>query len=274
VPVQIIYNYTTPGSGFFPLSEQEGPAEAYILPPASRNTLVASARGAVDAIIQKALRGPTPPTRFIISMVTMAGAGVQQQAFWTNEMGGTYRVILRADKIMDINQHLKNSIPERESKRGWSKEGKIDRYAKAVVTHELGHMLHAFSDPNKFLTAVDTIATLPLPPEPPTTDPLRPQKEKIARINTNVILALNMQPYKDKWGYARNGMKGNPSEVVAEVFTALMHGRNVPKGLAAVYVAYGGIRSATIDAALKKSFGGEIPTINQPEDAIPIINQP
>ncbi len=82
--------------------------------------------------------------------------------------------------------------------------------------------------------------------------------------------AIAAKNYKAKWTYAR----ANPGEVVPEVFTAIMHGRKVPKGLAAVYVAYGGARSAKINAALVKSFGGPVPAFNQPEDAIPIINQP
>jgi hypothetical protein len=52
---------------------------------------------------------------------------------------------------------------------------------------------------------------------------------------------------------------GNPGEVVPEVLTAIQHGRTVPKGLAAVYVAYGDQRSPSVDAALQQSFGGRSP---------------
>ena len=65
----------------------------------------------------------------------------------------------------------------------------------------------------------------------------------------------------------------NPSEVVAEVFTALMNGRNnIRRGLAAVYLAYGGMRSSNIDGLLQQIFAGPVPNFATPEATIPVIN--
>jgi hypothetical protein len=86
-------------------------------------------------------------------------------------------------------------------------------------------------------------------------DPLLVEKTQSPRSTANVIQALNAKNYKGKWSYAM----GNPGEVVPEVLTAIQHGRTVPKGLAAVYVAYGGQRSPSVDAALQQSFGGRSP---------------
>ncbi len=163
--------------------------------------------------------------------------------------------------------HATTSMSGRESKRGWSDARKKARFIKGAVTHEIGHMLHSFADNTKFVTATMMPTEIPLMNA---ADPLYPEKVHVATINGQVIQALNAKNYKLKWTYARD----NPGEVVAEVFTAIMHTRKIPKGLAAVYVAYGGRRSADIDAALRKAFGGPIPAINQPEDAIAIINQP
>jgi hypothetical protein len=268
-PVTIAYNNTFP---------QNNPAtqnpDDYTLPDALRDTILVGARAAVRAIVQNALSGLNafPPTQFVVSLVTLPGTPgtpqVHQQSFWTTVNGvRKYRVILRTDKILNE----RDSMAGRESRRGLTGTGKEERYAKATVTHEVGHMIHAFSDSDKFLTALYTIAQ---PPPANQHAHLQSQKDQITRVNTDVMLALNAKGYKAKWGYATDAMRKNPAEAVAEVFTALIHGQNVPKGLAAVYVAYGGIRSNTIDEALRKSFGGAIPTISQPQDAIPIINEP
>ena len=97
----------------------------------------------------------------------------------------------------------------------------------------------------------------------------RAMKCDIATKNGQVIDALKAKRYEEKWTYA---LLANPAEVVAEVFTALMHNRNVPKGMAAVYVAYEGLRSQRINDKLRRIFGGEIPAFDQPEDAIHYIN--
>jgi hypothetical protein len=131
----------------------------------------------------------------------------------------------------------------------------------------MGHLLHAHTSLNTYLMSTMMPAAIPLIPA---LDPLRAEKIHIAKVNGAVVQALNAKGYKQKWTYAI----GNPGEVVPEVFTAIRAGRNVPKGLAAVYVAYGGPRSASINAALQTSFGGPIPPIIEPEDCIPIINAP
>ncbi len=266
VAVTFDYDYTQPTNILNPAF-----APAFTIPVAWLNTILASARSAVRPIIDKVLIGAAPPTRFRITI--FRANGVQQQAFWTNENGGTYRVILRADKLMDMTQwggDVTTSMAGRESRRGWTNARKKKRFAKAVATHELGHMLHAFTSPNIFLTSTLMPAAIPAIQHAAPPDPLAEEKVHIAQVNGRVMQAIAAKNYKAKWGYAQ----ANPGEVVPEVFTAIMHGRKVPKGLAAVYVAYGGARSAKINAALVKSFGGPVPAFNQPEDAIAIINQP
>jgi hypothetical protein len=259
IAVTIDYEYTglaAPGHPF---------AAAYTIPPAWRNTIYQKARQAARGIIDHVLTGPAPPTQFIITIFRCAG--VQQQALKTNENGGTFRVLLRADKLMDMGQwgqDVDTSMAGRETKRAHFNKSKRQRFAKAVVTHEMGHMLHAHAALDTFL-----IATM-MPAQIPTIgalDPLRAEKLHLCTVNGAVIQALNNKGYKQKWGYAL----GNPGEVVPEVFTAIQHGRAVPKGLAAVYVAYGGIRGGNVDVALQQSFGGPIPVIGEPEDCIPII---
>lgn len=262
VPVTVDYEYTSPAVGGHPF------AAMYTIPPEWRTTIYKKAREAVRGIIANVLTGPAPPAQFIITIFRCAG--VQQQALKTNENGGTFRILLRSDKLMEMNQwggDVNTSMAGRESKRAHFDKSKRRRFAKAVTTHEMGHMLHAHSAPNTFAMATMMPANIPLIPA---LDPLRGEKIHICNVNGAVIQALNAKGYKQKWSYAI----GNPGEVVPEVFAAIQAGRNVPKGLAAVYVAYGGPRGGNIDAALRKSFGGPIPTINEPEDCIPIINQP
>jgi ketosteroid isomerase-like protein len=71
-----------------------------------------------------------------------------------------------------------------------------------------------------------------------------------------------------EWSYALQ----NPAEIVAEGYLAMANGRDVRQGIAAVYVAYGGIRSNAINARLVAAFGGAaVPVMSQPEDALPHI---
>ncbi len=260
--VTVDYQYTSPAVAGHPF------AASYTIPPAWRTTIYHKAREAIRGIITNALSGGAPPNQFIITIFRCAG--VQQQALKTNENGGTFRIILRADKLMDMGQwgqDVTTSMAGRESQRAYFDKRKRKRFAKAVTTHEMGHMLHAHSDLNSFLMSTMMPAAIPLIPA---LDPLRLEKIHICNVNGDVVQALNNKGYKQKWTYAI----GNPGEVVPEVFTAIQHGRKVPKGLAAVYVAYGGLRGGNIDLALGQSFGGPIPPINEPEDCIPIINQP
>ena len=123
---------------------------------------------------------------------------------------------------------------------------------------------------DKFLTATMTPDQIPTIQNANPPDPLAAEKIHICNVNWRVMQALLAKDYKFKWNYALT----NPGEVVAEVFTAAMRKQNVPRGLAAVYVAYGGIRSPDINATLQESFGGRIPNIAEPEDAVAIINAP
>ncbi|MEX2565437.1 MAG: hypothetical protein WD431_05810 [Cyclobacteriaceae bacterium] len=263
VPFTTDYEYTSCANAAHPF------AAAYDIPQAWRDTIYQKARTVARGIVENVLTGANPPTQFIITIFRCAG--VQQQALWTNENGGTYRVLLRADKLMDMGQwggDVDTSLSGRESKRGWTDQGKKERFTKGAATHELGHMLHAIAAPNKFLTSTLMPANIVQIQNAVPADPLADEKIHICRVNGRIIQALNAKGYKQKWGYAMN----NPGEVVPEVFTAIQHDRTVPKGLAAVYVAYGGHRGGNIDAALQTSFGGAIPAIPEPEDAIPIIN--
>ena len=63
--------------------------------------------------------------------------------------------------------------------------------------------------------------------------------------------ALGTKGYGAQWAYALQ----NPAEVVAEVFTAYMKGKAVPRSLAATFVAYGGPMNSTVEAGLKVSLG-------------------
>jgi hypothetical protein len=261
-PVTVDYEYTSPTVAGHPF------AASYTIPVAWRNAIYQKAREAARGIVSNALTGLAPPTQFIITIFRCAG--VQQQALKTNENGGTFRILLRADKLMDMGQwgqDVTTSMAGRESQRTHFDKYKRKRFTKAVTTHEIGHMLHAHSALNSFLMSTMMPANIPLIGA---LDPLRAEKIHICNVNGDVVQALNNKGYKQKWTYAI----GNPGEVVPEVFTAIQHGRNVPKGLAAVYVAYGGIRGGNIDVALQQSFGGPIPPIPEPEDCIPIINAP
>ncbi|WP_271765130.1 eCIS core domain-containing protein [Aquimarina algiphila] len=76
--------------------------------------------------------------------------------------------------------------------------------------------------------------------------------------------------FEFRWAYGA----GNPAEIVAEVFTSLLHNLPVPEGLAAVYVAYGGLRTPAIDGVLVNSFAnGAIPNnLNSVQAAIDYLN--
>jgi hypothetical protein len=258
--ITIDYEHTSP-------DPNDPHVDMLTVPPAWLAQIVARARAAVSHVIDEALSGANPPTQFRITI--FRANGVQQQAFWTNENGGTHRIILRAEKLMDMTSWGRDrdtSMAGRESKRAWTDKGKRGNFTEGVVTHELGHLVHAHSAGNTYLTA--TMMPDMIPALMAGADPLADEKIQIATVNGAVIHALAAKGYKAKWGYALN----NPGEVVPEVFAAIMKGRTVPKGMAAVYVAYGGQRSATIDAALATAFGGAVPVIAEPEDCIPIID--
>jgi hypothetical protein len=91
---------------------------------------------------------------------------------------------------------------------------------------------------------------------------------KIAQVNQHIMQALGAKNYSGEWRYAQ----ANPAEVVAEVWTAVMHGGSVPRGLAGVYLAYGDARNPTIDNRLRKLFPHkQIPALATPEAALAYI---
>jgi hypothetical protein len=149
--------------------------------------------------------------------------------------------------------------------------------------------MHAFTSPGKFSVATFNSvavagtaqaalaqATAAVQPLAPTAAQIAaaeialglPEMAHMADINTQLMTALNAQGYATRWTYAQD----NPAEVVAEVWTALNHGRSIPRGLAAVYLAYGGMRTTAIDNKLRKLFPGKVlPVLNEPIDALPFI---
>jgi hypothetical protein len=170
--------------------------------------------------------------------------------------------------MMDTTLHILGSQTGEKARKAWTKKGRKEIYSKQAMTHESGHLLHGFTNPNMYkigtMSQMNYIADA--------TDPLDVEKAQLSRINTDIMMELNQRPYTAEWNYAKDPMQANPAEVVAEVFTALMNRRrNIPRGLAAVYLAYGGMRSPQIDALLTHIFGGNIPTLSQPQYAIPLI---
>ncbi len=255
--VTIIYEITAPDN--FP-PDRLGVRPLYLVSDKERDVIVKNARAGVDTVIKKALQAGTAPSTIII---TISKEG-RQQAFSTNENGHTYRVFLRVGKLLNRSEwgaHLHSSISGREAQRGKTASGKTGRFIKGAAVHEIGHMLHAFTSPEKYMAAT---LMPPVVAAFPATDPHRPEMVHVAAVNGRVMQALQARDYKLKWSYAQE----NPAEVVAEVFNAVMSGRNVPAGLAAVYLAYGGRRSAEIDKALQKVLGAPLPNFRQPEDAI------
>lgn len=232
------------------------------------------------ALVKTVMDGPNPPTRIVFTLAFNTG-NVRQQAWWTNENGGTYRVLLRADKILSLRDHILGSVPGQAAdaaKAGKKKDKDKTReavrcYARGSAVHEMGHMLHAKASPDKFLSS-NLLAPL-APPQGGVVDPIRTQKEQMATINSQIMAKLGQQNYPGRWAYAITN--GNPSEVVAEVFTALLQDplrqvdQTIPAGLAAVYLVYGGHRSAEIDKKLARIFPGGIPAITRPQDALSLI---
>jgi len=257
----------------------KGPGGGPFIPPGSVSpselkVLWKQARAAVDTIVTKALGpgGHAPPPKIEFYFYPEGAGGVRQQSYYTTAGGGSYKVLLKGKDAANpfgpgqsgaLAGNLKTSMPGDIASGGWTAAGKLERFCKATAIHELAHMLHALNDPEVFLQST----IMPGPGNPIQPDnPLHPESVHVAGVNETVLEALNANLGGDsKWGYA----KANPAEVVAEGFTAMMAGKSVPRPIAAVYIAYGGPRSATIDAMLAKAFpNGVIPGISQPEGAV------
>lgn len=270
-PINVSYSYTVP-------TAVPKPQRAFYRLTSSQVSAIKKQALTGTKLVKEVLDGPTPPTR-IEFVIAKNSANVRQQAWWTNENGGTYRVLLRADVILNTAAHIGASVTgDLSSAAGALKAKPKDKiaeqircYAKGAAVHELGHMLHARSSPAKFMGST-LLAPLPPPPVGAAPDPNRPHKEQVATINLQVKNRLGAQGYPGRWGYAIGN--GNPSEVVAEVFAALVQtdanqvAADIPRGLAAVYLAYGGHRSADIDAKLARIFPAGVPALSQPQDAL------
>jgi len=227
----------------------------------------ANVESSLDEIITKYMGNMTVAPSRIDIILTKCSGNVRQQGIYTAAAGGVFRIVLRNEKFTDINPADKDTtMAGAASKKGFKKATKLKNWEQATIFHEMGHLLHAFSKRDKFQSATIDLMTanaLYL-----TNPGIEAQLFHLARINDQIMNALRAKPYAQKWTYA----KDNPAEVVAEIWTALMKGIKVPKGLAAVYLAYGGMRNATIDKTLRRLFPNKlIPTFNQPEDAIPHI---
>jgi hypothetical protein len=254
------------------IAPPQSPARAAFAPyqtltAAEYNPLLDNIRGALDTLVAKYMGNMAALPARVVIILTKASGGVRQQAVYTAGAGGagpTLRIVFRYDKFSAVDPGDRDtSMAGRESKRSRRSAGKVERWQKATVIHEMGHMLHAFGDMARFqAAAVDPASAAAAPAA------IGPQMHKIATVNQQVMDALATKGYKGKWQYAQ----ANPAEVVAEVWTALMHGRDVPRGLAAVYLAYGGMRNAAIDDKLRRLFPSrQMPTLNEPEDALPYI---
>jgi hypothetical protein len=232
--------------------------------PAEYNPVFANAAAALDVLVHKYMQGMAGmPAR--VKLIVTKAAGVRQQAcFVTTAAGPELRILFRYGKFATVDPTAKDtSMAGAESKHAFRTFSKNRRWQKATVIHEMGHMLHAFADMPKYQAAtVDMAAAAAAPAN------IQPQMFKMAQVNDQIIQALAARHYPGRWQYAMS----NPAEVVAEVWTAVMHGRAVPRGLAAVYLAYGGARNATIDNNLRRKFPHkQLPVLNTPEAAIPYI---
>ncbi|MHC0066388.1 eCIS core domain-containing protein [Nostoc sp. UIC 10890] len=264
----ITYQVTQPAPNQAPNRALFAPYET--LTPDEYNPLIANINAGLDTIIEKYMGGLAAMPARVIIIISKATGGVRQQACYiANGVGGpTLRILFRFGKFAQVDPNDRDtSMAGRESKRGGrgnrNAVNRNERWQKATVIHEMGHMLHAFNDMSKFQAAtVDNAAATAAAAN------IQPEMFKIANVNQQILNALAAQNYKGKWNYAQ----ANPAEVVAEVWTALMHGRNVPRGLAAVYLAYGGMRNTTINNQLSRLFPhNTIPAFNQPEDALNYI---
>lgn len=268
VPLPPTYNYVVGGHAIQIDYQKTHPTvvspamNVYVLTDKYRDRVLAKARDSITNIINRA--NNLPPHIIVTLMQGHNGLPAAQQAFHT---GADYRILLRVDKLMDTTKHMAGSVSGQYSQSFFTKIGKKKRYAEAAMTHETGHMLHAFTSQDKY--KISTMSMMNYNPNP--ADPLDSQKRQISKVNTDVMIALAARNYGGEWAYASNAMQANPSEVVAEVFTKLMNGQhNIRRGLAAVYLAYGGMRSPSIDALLMQIFG-HMPNYTKPEQTIPVI---
>ena len=275
-PVNITYTEFRPGGPVDPT--MKGPGNSDLPPtgaiePGELSTLFSQAKAAADTILTEALGpgGHAPPSAIAFYFFPESAGAVRQQSYFTTTGGPAYRILLKgkqAGSLPTAGQsgalagNLKTSIAGKVAGRWRPAASRLQRFCKATAIHEAGHMLHALSSPDVFLQSTLSPTSNPILP----TDALYPEAVHVAQVNKNVMDALKTAlGNKAEWTYAQ----GNPAEVVAEGFTAMMAGKSVPRAIAAVYVAYGGPRSTAIDQKLAKAFPkNAIPTIAQPEGAI------
>ncbi len=261
--------------------ELKGESGERLVDPGEFEIILGQARAAVRDVVE-AVAGVNLPSTITFYLCPRRSGVPQQQAF---SAAGTYRVVLLVKPAKDVFARGIEEAMQGES--GASVAGQIageaskrerqDVFAKGTVIHEIGHLAHAVGDQSVFMWAT---APRGLPADLGTDDP-----EEKARIeaefnlvkdeNSAVMAALARVIGADvssakMWSYALN--RQNPAEVVAEAFAAMAQGRPIPKPIAAVYVAYRGPRGGRIDQALADAFGGAIPEISRPRDAIPYFS--
>ncbi|MCK0114055.1 hypothetical protein MWU75_18080 [Ornithinimicrobium sp. F0845] len=267
VPVPVEYVITRPWT-----TNPQSPNRAMFAPyetlvPAEYNPLIANIRSGLVDLVQTHVAGLAQPPQRLVMIMTKATGGVRQQALFTQGgpgAGPTLRIVFRYGKFGAVDQTARDtSQAGSESIRGHRTTSKTARWQKATVIHEMGHLLHAFNDMGSFQAATvdaNVAAAAPLADQP--------HLFTIAAVNTQILAALNARNYPARWQYAQ----ANPAEVVAEVWTAVMHRRKVPRGLAAVYLAYGGAQNALIIDRLRRRFPhNQLPALATPLDALPHI---
>jgi hypothetical protein len=242
-------------------------------------------KSGVNKVISDMMTAGNPiPNRI---QILLSGLGNPRQQAWYVEPTPMERVFIILFKKTKMMQHEgPRSRAGAEAAKGWFKKGKRKRWQKATAIHEMGHLMHALTTPAKFMNATESIEGVAgryqrrAAQEEPSRNldqnealaEADPKEVHVARINDRIKRAVLLKYIRAQdvtWMYAAD----NPAEIVAEVFSALAHGRTVPKGLAAVYIAYGGVRSGTIERRLRSIFDGNIPDLTQPEQALPFIAQ-
>lgn len=169
-----------------------------------------------------------PPTRFVVT----PAEGVRNIAFVGDRFGGRSVTIFLGPKILrqtpkanPANEQLikggmgaggKRGVPDRvyDSRDHWysSKEAREAR-ATAIIVHEFGHVLHEFNDPDAFWSLKAPPSDGPIPPLAP------------------ALAAALVSDYASGNNYL---------ELVAETFTAMMHGEEFTDAVMDEYRAAGG----------------------------------
>lgn len=147
----------------------------------------------------------------------------QQQSAWTFNGGVHYvRIFLKSKQSVDpssVPTLLSGKTPGLELKD--FSDDEAEKYFSYIISHEMGHVLHALLHPAKFkvlstILNTPSLETMKVPPE---------------------IRGLLDSALPGSSGYA----KANIREAVAEIYTALVNGIQIPSTLYEWYLENGGI---------------------------------